>query len=113
MVARWRAPADRELRLADVDRPPSTSEAPGAVLPRPRRAHRRAGGQRTIASLDVAQCVVRIDGADDDENGRLGTIEIAVEAQQLLARQRAKSRLAPDPPAANPVTIVQHFVQRL
>jgi hypothetical protein len=62
--------------------------------------------------LDVAHDPIRIDIAHHGEERLRGLIKVPVEANEVVARQRAESRLPADAPASNAVPIVQQLVQR-
>src|SRR5687768_8215223 len=113
VVAAWRAPSDRDLRLADIAGPLAIAKPGRAILARARAAVWSSRRQRAVAALRLAQRVVRIDVANDDENRVPRTVEVPVKRDQLLSRQRAESGLAPNPPAPDAVSVVQHLVQSL
>jgi hypothetical protein len=56
---------------------------------------------------------VGIDVTDDRENGVVGAVPVAVEPHELFARECPKPRFLTDAPAPDPVSVVQHFVERL
>ena len=74
-------------------------------------ALRFAGRKRTILLVDGFQRVVGIDVTDDRQHRVAGMIEVPIEADECLARERAQARLASDAPATDAMTIVQQFGQ--
>jgi hypothetical protein len=108
-----RSPAERDLRLPDIARHFAKAEPRDTLLDLAGKARGFARGQRTVLSVHLLDGIVGIDVADDRQNGVAGMVEVAVEADERLARQRAEPWLASDAPPPDSVHVVEQLVQRL
>ena len=105
-----RTPAKCHLRLPDVTRPFARTEAGCADFNRSGSVQRRAGGKCAVARLDIAHHVGEVHVADYGEYGVDGTVEVAVEVQHGITRERAQARLTTDAPATDAMPVVQQLV---
>ena len=103
------SPSNYELALRDVACELAIAEVIVLRLRRPRMTHRIAGLQVSVQLLCVAQCVRVIDVARDAEDRVARPIEVAIKAVHQVARETAKARLSPDPPASHPVRIMKQL----
>jgi mandelate racemase len=107
-----RAPSDGELRLRDVARELAEAETSRRGFLLTRAELGSPGRDVAVQPLDLGERRLRLQVADDDDGGGRGPVEVAEEAQHVLALQPAEPLLAADPPAPDPVPVVQQLVQR-
>ena len=113
VVGARRAPREGKLRLHDVAGPFAPAEPGRRDLRFARNADGHAGRECPPAALDVAEHCVDVKVSDHRQDGVRWTVEVAVEAGELVARERAQPGLAPDAPPADAMPVVQKFVERL
>jgi len=80
---------------------------------RARNANWGALGECAILTFYVRHCCVDIDVARDGEDGIGRRIEVVIEGQQLIACECSQRCFAANPPATDPMHVVQERVQRL
>src|SRR5512133_757248 len=108
-----RTPPERQLRLSDVACQLAIAKSRRPFFRRPTMTRRLPGRQRAVGTLDLSECNVGVDVADDRENGVPRMIEISIEANELFSRQRAQPRLPADAPTADTMAVMQQLIQRL
>src|SRR4051812_4037742 len=107
------APRHGPLRLRDVPRELAVAEtgAPGLLFAR--TARRLARRHRSVQPLHFGKSARGLHVANDHEYRVGGCVEVAVEAQQVVARQATQPLLASDAPAPNAMPVMQQLEQRL
>src|SRR5205085_6575230 len=99
--------------LRDIAGELAISEAGSAIFLSARRAFGLARRHVAVQPAYVIEGSFCVDVADDDQHRARRAIEIAVEADDVLAREAPQSIFPADAPAPYAVPVVQQLVRRL